>query len=278
MNSATAVNEKVSLKTLSELMNLRGRVGIVTGGAGHLGQAYCDALAELGADVCVLDVRADVAAQKAQELAIRYGTHCSAIAADITHEDEVARAINEIVAVHGRLDILVNNAAYPQNDLPPDGSALTQQSLAQWKATLDVVLTGAFLMTRACVPHLVNGGQGVVVNVASVYGMVGPDMRLYEGTDMRNPANYAAAKGGIVQLTRYLATTLAPKIRVNCIAPGGIWRGQLECFHQRYCSRTPLGRMGTEEDLKGVLAFLASDLSAYVTGQVVLVDGGWTAW
>jgi NAD(P)-dependent dehydrogenase (short-subunit alcohol dehydrogenase family) len=108
--------------------------------------------------------------------------------------------------------------------------------------------------------------------------MVGPDMRLYEGTGMGSPAAYAASKGGLLQLTRWLATVLAPTIRVNAVTPGGILRGQPQVFRERYIARTPLGRMGSEEDLQGAVAYLASDLSAYVTGHNLVVDGGWTAW
>jgi NAD(P)-dependent dehydrogenase (short-subunit alcohol dehydrogenase family) len=266
------------VKALRELTDLRGRVALVTGGAGHIGQAFCEALAELGVEVCVLDVRIDRAEQRVQELSKKFGLRFSAVAADIACEEQVNRSIEKTLAVHGRLDILVNNAAYPPSDLPEDGRSLSRQGLPQWQANLDVMLTGTFLVTRACVRFLVDSTHGTVVNVASTYGLVGPDMSLYEGTEMGNSAYYAAAKGGIVQLTRYLATTLAPTVRVNCIAPGGIWRAQPERFVQRYCARTPLGRMATEGDLKGALAFLASDLSEYVTGQVVSVDGGWTAW
>ena len=259
-------------------MDMRGRVALVTGGAGHLGQAYCEALAEFGADVCILDLCADRAQQRVKELSQQFGSRFSAVAADITREEQVTSAIDQAIAIHGRLDILVNNAAYPPNDLAKDGRPLTQQGLGQWQANLDVILTGTFLVTRACVPHLARTAHSAVVNVASIYGLVGPDMRLYEGTDMANPAHYAAAKGGIVQLTRYLATTLAPTVRVNCIAPGGIRGNYPESFVQRYCERTPLGRMATEGDLKGAMIFLASDMSEYMTGQVVAVDGGWTTW
>ena len=126
--------------------------------------------------------------------------------------------------------------------------------------------------------HSGDSGHGSVIFFSSIYGLVGPDMRLYEDTDMASPAGYPASKGGLLQLARYLATVLAPRIRVNTISPGGVWRNQPEAFHQRYVYRTPLGRMATEEDLKGAVAYLASDLSAYVTGQNLGVDGGWTAW
>ena len=120
--------------------------------------------------------------------------------------------------------------------------------------------------------------SGAVILFASTYGMVGPDMRLYAGTPMANPAGYSASKGGLLQLMRYFATLLAPRIRVNAISPGGVWRNQPELFLERYVARTPLGRMAAEGDLKGAVAYLASDLSAYVTGHNLVVDGGWTAW
>jgi NAD(P)-dependent dehydrogenase (short-subunit alcohol dehydrogenase family) len=266
------------LKTLQELINLRGRVALVTGGAGYLGYAFCEALAELGAEVCILDVSSERSKIRIEELSKLFKVRFSSFTADIAREDQVRRAIEQAVALHGRLDILVNNAAYPPGDVPDDGMLFEQQSFAQWQANLDVMLTGTFLVTRACAPHLTRSQHGTVVNISSIYGLVGPDMHLYDGTAMRNPAYYAAAKGGIVQLTRYLATSLAPAVRVNCIAPGGILRDQPDSFLQRYCARTPLGRLATEGDLKGALAFLSSDLSEYVTGQVLGVDGGWTAW
>jgi NAD(P)-dependent dehydrogenase (short-subunit alcohol dehydrogenase family) len=129
-----------------------------------------------------------------------------------------------------------------------------------------------------CESALRESGHGSVINVSSIYGVVGPNYGLYEGTALGNPGAYAASKGGVIQLTRWLATTLAPNVRVNCISPGGIERGQNEQFQDRYTALTPLKRMGREEDLKGAVAFLASDLSQYVTGQNLMVDGGWTAW
>src|SRR5437870_1912890 len=114
--------------------------------------------------------------------------------------------------------------------------------------------------------------------IGSIYGVVGPDLALYEGTPLGNPAAYAASKGGLLQFTRWLATSLAPRVRVNMLSPGGVERGQAEQFRTRYVAKTPLARMATEEDFKGAVAYLASDLSAYVTGQNLIVDGGWTTW
>ena len=120
--------------------------------------------------------------------------------------------------------------------------------------------------------------RGSIINISSIYGAVGPDMSLYDGTSMGNPAAYAVSKGGILQMTRWLSTVLAPDIRVNSITPGGIARNQPLPFVERYEKRTPLRRMGREEDFKGAIAYFASDLSSWVTGENLMVDGGWTAW
>jgi NAD(P)-dependent dehydrogenase (short-subunit alcohol dehydrogenase family) len=266
------------MKTLRELESLEGRTAIITGGAGKIGEALAEALAELGAAICIFDVAEAAANERARQIRQRFGVQVRAFDVDVARENSAQAAVVAAVEQFGGIDILINNAAYPKVELPKDGREVETQDLAHWKANVDVMLTGAFLMTRACAQYLRRCGRGSVTNIASIYGLLGPDMRLYDGTEMGNPAYYAAAKGGIIQLTRYWATTLAPQVRVNCIAPGGMWRQQPDSFHERYTSRTPLRRMATEEDLKGAIAYLSSDLSAYVTGQVLAVDGGWTAW
>ena len=143
---------------------------------------------------------------------------------------------------------------------------------------MQVNLTSAFELSQQAAPHLGSGGHGSIIFISSIYGMVGPNNALYEGTTMGNPAAYGASKAGLLQLARYLATTLAPAVRVNAITPGGVWRNQAPEFVDRYVARTPLGRMAREEDFMGAVAFLASDLSSYVTGQNLVVDGGWTTW
>jgi NAD(P)-dependent dehydrogenase (short-subunit alcohol dehydrogenase family) len=125
---------------------------------------------------------------------------------------------------------------------------------------------------------VLRANTGSVINIASIYGALGPDWRLYEGTALGNPAAYAASKGGLIQFSRWLATTLAPEVRVNTISPGGIARGQPERFTQEYLHRTPLKRMMREEDVIGAVAYLATPASAYVTGQNIFIDGGWSTW
>jgi NAD(P)-dependent dehydrogenase (short-subunit alcohol dehydrogenase family) len=140
-----------------------------------------------------------------------------------------------------------------------------------------VNLASAFVLAQEAAPYLRSSRSGSIVLVSSIYGSVGPDPSLYEGTDMQNPVAYGASKGGLLQLMRYLANLLAPTVRVNSISPGGIQRGQAASFIDRYSRRVPLGRLATEDDLRGAFAYLSSDLSAYVTGHDLVVDGGWTA-
>ena len=256
-------------------MRLDGRVVLLTGGAGHLGRAIGAALIELGATVAVTDRDPAATSGAAAEL----GSAATAFPADLDDDAAVARLPDSVVEALGGLDVLINGAAFVGSS-QLDGWAVpfAEQSVATFRRALDVNLTAAFALTQAAAPALAGSGHGSVVNIGSIYGHVGPDHRLYEGTAMANPAAYPASKGGLSQLTRWLATTLAPRVRVNAVSPGGIRRDQPDAFVERYVARTPLGRMATEDDVVGAVIFLAGDLSSYVTGQDLVVDGGWTAW
>ena len=267
------------MKSVRELMDLGGRVALVTGGAGFIGTAICEAMAELGASVVVLDIAEVACAEKAGLIADRYSTEAMPLVVDLTDEKALRAVPEKIWERFERLDIVFNCAGLVgTSDLKGWTVPFSEQRTAAYRQALDVNLTAPFILVQSCAEALKASGYGSVINIASTYGLVGPDLRLYEGTSMGNPAGYAASKGGLIQLTRWLATVLAPDVRVNAIIPGGIWRNQPETFREQYVARTPLGRMGAEEDLKGAAAYLASDLSAYVTGQNLIVDGGWTAW
>jgi NAD(P)-dependent dehydrogenase (short-subunit alcohol dehydrogenase family) len=267
------------MKSVRELMNLKGRVALVTGGGGHIGRALCHALAELEAGVAVLDVDEGRCCRVAEELANGYSVQATPLVVDLQQEEQTRATCETVLERLGRLDILVHCAAFVgTSGLAGWATDFASQSPAAWRQAVELNLTVPFVLTQACAPALQASGHGSVINIASIYGVVGPDLGLYEGTKLGNPAAYSASKGGLLQLTRWLATVLAPDVRVNAITPGGIERGQAEAFRTRYVARTPLGRLGTEEDLKGAVAYLASDLSAYVTGQNLIVDGGWTAW
>ncbi len=267
------------MRRLSELMDLTGRRALVTGGAGNIGAALSEALIELGASVALLDLDATACERQAQSLSRLRPGGAVAISCDLVDEQAIRAAVRDLIARYSGLDIVIHCAAL--------GGATTiagwavpfeEQTVDAWDAALRVNLTSAFVIVQEAREALAASGKGSVILVASTYSLVGPDMRLYAGTSMGNPVGYGASKGGLLQLMRYLATLLAPRVRVNALSPGGVWRNQPDAFHAQYVARVPLGRMAIEEDLKGAAAFLASDLSAYVTGHNLVVDGGWTAW
>lgn len=267
------------MRDVRSLFDLRGRAAIVTGGAGHIGSAIADALAELGANVAIVDLDGTKAERVASSLCAARNVDARAFPVDLEDEEALRGIPGRVVDALGRLDVLVNCAALVgTSGLRGWAVPIREQSVASWRRALEVNLTAPFVLAQAAADALTASGHGSIINVLSIYGLVGPDERLYEGTPLGNPAAYGASKAGLMQLTRHLSTTLAPAVRVNAITPGGVERGQAEAFRERYVARTPLGRMATEEDFKGAAAFLASDASGYVTGQNVVVDGGWTAW
>jgi NAD(P)-dependent dehydrogenase (short-subunit alcohol dehydrogenase family) len=267
------------MKSVAELLRLDERVAVITGGAGYIGLAVAEALAEQGASIVVVDREPAPTRERAELIAQRFGVGTLPVALDLGAAQSGTQIVDETLRRFGRLDIVVNNAAFTgMSGLSGYAVPFAEQTLEAWDAALRVNLTAAFQLCHAAREPLALSGQGAILNVSSIYGNVGPNMTLYEGTAMGNPAAYAATKGGLIQLSRYLATLLAPSVRVNAISPGGIERGQPEAFQQRYQRLTPLRRMGREEDLKAIALLLVSDAGAYITGQNVLVDGGWTAW
>lgn len=265
------------MRDLASLMDMTGRRALITGGAGHLGRTMADSLAELGAEVLLVDVTGAPTQAVADEIAERRGTTVTALDCDL--EDAYARTALVDRVASGGLSVLVNNAAFVgTSGLTGWAEPFAKQSVETWRRALEVNLTAGFHLCQLFAPVLDVGPGGSIVNIASIYGQWGPDYALYEGTAMSNPAAYGASKGGVIQFTRWLSTTLAPRVRANVISPGGVARDQPKSFVERYITRTPLRRMATEEDFRGAVAYLASDLSAYVTGQVLAVDGGWGAW
>jgi NAD(P)-dependent dehydrogenase (short-subunit alcohol dehydrogenase family) len=265
------------MTTLAARMNLRGRRVLLTGATGHLGRVMADTLGELGAELLLVDRPGSDFETLQRELHEKHGVDSQSLPCDL--ESEADRAILiETVKRGGKLHVLINNAAFVgTSELQGWAVPFEEQKLDAWRRAFEVNLTAVFHLCQSFTPELRAVG-GNIVNITSIYGEYGPDWRLYEGTPMANPAAYGASKAGLAQLTRWLATTLAPTVRVNAISPGGVFRNQPEAFVQRYTSRTPLARMATEDDFRGAIAYLATDLSSYVTGQVLRVDGGWGEW
>ncbi len=267
------------MTNLSELMSLKGRKALVTGATGGIGRTIAATLAELGAELILVDRPGSNYGSLIGEIERDWRVKIGTIDCNLESQADRDVLVESLRQSGGELDILVNNAAFVgTSDLQGWVVDLEQQTIETWRRALEVNLTAAFDLSKRLAPLLKRGRGANIINIASIYGSYGPDHRLYEGTEMGNPAAYAASKGGLIQLTRWLATTLAPKVRVNALSPGGVYRNQPQIFVDRYETRTPLARMATEDDFRGAIAYLASDLSSYVTGQVLAVDGGWGVW
>jgi NAD(P)-dependent dehydrogenase (short-subunit alcohol dehydrogenase family) len=267
------------MRNINTLMNLHGRTALITGATGNIGQELALTLAELGANIILVDLPSSKFSIIENKLLRKYDISVKNIPCDLENEKSRQKLIDQINKEEENLNILIHNAAFVgESNLKGWVSDFENQDLDSWKRAFEVNLTSVFHLTKGLTKKLRESQSSSIINVSSIYGLNGPDLSLYEGTKMGNPAAYSASKGGLIQLTRWLATTLAPDIRVNCISPGGVWRNQPKKFVERYEARTPLKKMASEEDLKGVTAFLASDMSSYVTGQNILIDGGWTSW
>ena len=263
-----------------EALRFDGARVIVTGAAGAIGRRLAEGFAELDAELVLVDRPDADWAPARQALDGVASRPVSYLACDLEDEAERVRLVQQVLAQPQPLAALVNNAAFVgTSGLPGWAVPFEQQGLEAFRRALEVNLTAVFHLCQALAPALGRAaGGGAIVNIGSIYGALGPDWALYEGTPLANPAAYAASKGGLIQLTRWLATTLAPAVRVNAVSPGGILRGQPEAFVHRYEQRTPLGRMATEDDIVGAVLHLASGWARYTTGQHLLVDGGWSAW
>ena len=267
------------MTTIKELMNLKGRRALITGATGGLGSVMADTLAELGADLLLVDRPGADFQSISQILSQRWEARIQHWHCDLEQQDQRAELIDKLKCSGEGLNIIINNAAFVgTSDLQGWSVPFEEQTVETWRRALEVNLTAAFDLCKGLTPILKSAEGASIINIASIYGESGPDWRLYEGTSMSNPAAYGVSKGGLIQLTRWLATTIAPHVRVNAISPGGIFRNQPEKFVPRYESRTPLGRMASEDDFRGAIAYLASDMSKYVTGQILAVDGGWGVW
>jgi gluconate 5-dehydrogenase len=240
----------------------------------------CETLAELGANVVVVSRTIDDCERTAAGLSARH-QDALAVEADVTVPKSVEQMVDTVLDEYGRIDVLINNA------YSGSASSFEEMTVNEWRSALDGALTSTFLCTQAVSEPMKAQGSGSIVNVASIYGVVAPDHSIYGRAGNNNPANYGPAKAGVIQFTRWTATYLAEHgIRANCISPGGFYNHeQAETneyyetdFVSNYRERTPLGRMGDETDLKGVTALLASDASKWMTGQNIVIDGGWTVW
>ncbi|WP_428898268.1 NAD(P)-dependent dehydrogenase [Parelusimicrobium proximum] len=242
---------------------LKNKIIAVTGGSGLLGGEMIKHFRSLGAETVCLDISFEGKEDKNN----RY--------IDITSEESVKKCIAGIIKDFGRIDGWVNNA-YPRTK--DWGAKIDDIPYDSWRKNVDMHLNGYFLCSREIMEVMQRQGSGSLVNMSSIYGMLGPDFSVYAGTQMTMPAAYSAIKGGLINLTRYLAAWYGPYgVRANCVAPGGIFDNQPESFVKNYETKTPLRRMGKPKDIAPAVAFLLSDSAGYITGHNLPVDGGWSA-
>lgn len=271
---------------MRDQFDLSGRTAIVTGGGGILGQGFCEVLAAHGANVAVFDVN-EAAAAKTVEAIKQSASKARtiAVACDVSSAGSVAAAVARVVKEFGGIDILHNNAATKTGNLADFFAPFEEYTIDTWREIMGVNIDGMFLMAQAAGKQMLAQGRGgSIIQTASIYGVVAPDQRIYEGSQyldraINTPAVYSTSKAAVIGLTKYLAAYWgAHGIRVNTLTPGGVESGQNDVFSRKYSARVPLARMARADEMQSALLFLASDASSYMTGQNLVIDGGLTCW
>lgn len=262
--------------SLPSLFDLSGRVALVVGGAGYLGQPACRELGKLGAKVLIADSRLQ-AAGDAASLLREQNLDVHALHLDLADEHAVAQSLSEIYAKHHRLDIAINATSYST------ATPMQEMSAGDWEKGLRVTLIGAFLLARESAKIMIQQGSGSIIQFGSMYGVVSPDPGIYAPEFNVNPVDYGAGKAGLMQMVRYQAVMWGPHgVRVNSVVPGPfpnpVGQGKNADFVARLSQKVPLKRIGRADEIAGAVVFLASDASSFVTGTQLMVDGGWTAW
>ena len=253
---------------VKDLLNLKGKIVLVTGGAGNYGQSIVEGLAEAGATVITASRNLERGESVAQNFR-NNGLDVSALQVDQANHESVLNLKNEIVQKFGKLDVFVNNAVAR----PMEGY---NDSIEKFAKSMSVNATGMMDILREMSDLIAKNGGGSVINISSMMGMFGPDLSNYEGTDMGDmPPDYFFHRGGMINITKFMARMLADKnVRVNCVSPGGLFNNQPKQFLENYIKKVPVGRMANRDDMKGLMVLLASDASAYINGENILMDGG----
>jgi len=277
-------------QTVKQQLNLTGKNIVITGGAGFLGSHFALGIAEMGGVPILVDMDSENTIKATTELNDN-GHTAFGYSLDICNQKQVKDIFSTIISKHKRIDCLINSAAFAMKNLQDGGdeffAPFEEYLLSNWQKSLDVNLTGTFLITQIVGSIMKNAQKGTIVNIASDVAIISPDHRIYqpdekigyEGVDFNTPAAYSVSKAGVLALTRYLATYWAKHgVRVNAISPSGVFRNQDSKFVNILSTRIPLGRMAFPEELKGPVVFLCSDASSYINGANLIVDGGRTIW
>jgi len=263
----------------NDLFDLKGKVAIITGGGGLLATEHAIALASFGANVVLADLNEEKCASASIALNEK-GFKVAAKKCDVTKKNDWEMLANDVIDEFGKVDILVNNAGFTnQSKTANFDSTFENFPLEDWNAVMNVNLTGSFLGCQVVGAQMLKQGRGSIINMASLYGVVSPNHRIYPGTGISQPVAYSVSKHAVIGLTKYLATLWADKgVRVNALTPGGIFNNHQGLFPERFAQLNPAGRMSRKDELQGAIVYLASDASSHVIGHNLIVDGGWTIW
>lgn len=262
------------MKKINKLLLLKNKVALITGGGGHLGSEIAKTFASLGVNLILVDLPGSKIKSISSTLKRKYNIKVSYFYCDFESGSDRAKLISNLVSLK-KLDILINNAAFTGNsEIDGWNNKFENQSIEKWRKCLEINLVSIFEISRALNPLLKKSKNGTIINISSIYSEIAPDWSLYKDTEIFNPAAYGASKAGLNNLTKWLANTLAPNVRVNSVLPGGIKRNQSKKFIAKYNAKTPLRRMANESDIVGTVIFLSSSMSNYITGQNIRVDGG----
>ena len=276
------------MKDTLQKFDMRGRVAVITGGAGLLGVQHAEAIAEAGGIPILWDINTEASSKAASKIAREYNVSSSGMMVDITNHESIKQALDQVLDTVGTIDILINNAANDpkvKSDKNVSWSRFENYTLDRWDKDIAVGLTGAFLCSQAVGSYMAKQNNGVILNIASDLSIISPDQRLYRKVELKEseqpvkPVTYSVVKHGIIGLTRYLATYWADKnIRVNSISPGGVYTDQPDDFVKKLSNLIPLGRMANLDEYKAAIVFICSDASSYMTGTNLVIDGGRTCW
>ena len=262
---------------INNLFSLKGRLALVTGAFGYLGEKISETLALQGADIVLMDrLKNSTNLKKLHKMKKKFPNQkFYYYSIDFSKKKQRSKMIKSLKKFKN-LSIVINNAAFTDGR-PGYVEPFLKQTMDAWDYCIDVSLTTVFEICKELAPILKRNKNSSIINISSIYGVYGPDWSIYRGTKMSNPAAYSVAKSGLIQLTKWLSKTIGPETRVNAISPGGIFRNQPKKFVKAYIKKTALNRMAKESDFVGIIAFLSSDASSYITGQNIIVDGGWGA-
>lgn len=255
---------------------LNGKVIVITGACGLVGRAFCEAAAQFGAHVVLLDIAAAKPTEQAETLATRHNREMLGIELDVSNRSSVNAARERILSTFNRLDGLVNAHQNKSHLIFEPFEQVTDEN---WDTVVEINLKGSFLTCQIMGAWMAENGGGSIVNMPSTYSVVAPNQNLYKGTSLGCPAAYSASKGAIDALSRYLASYWAAKrVRVNMITPHGVWNNHEAKFEENFARFSPMQRLSYNHEVAGALIYLLSDASSYVTGDNLLVEGGWTVW